>query len=156
MPSKSPVTSSNAPGSPKSNNKAQTGSRNGAANNSCGCGCTSSDSRSSGRNIQAASSGRNQWTEFAQDKCALSDKEIISDVLGCQKSLVKLYGNALCETSCTKLRDLIETQLSECAVDQFDAFLYMNERGMYPTDNAPMPKVAQAQKKFNDCEQKMR
>ncbi|MBE5730646.1 MAG: spore coat protein [Clostridiales bacterium] len=91
-------------------------------------------------------------TEFAQDVCKLSDKEIISDVLGSHKSLVKLYGTALCETSCPKLRTLIDTQLSECAEDQFDAFLYMNERGLYPTDTAPMPKVNQAKKKFTACE----
>ncbi len=95
-------------------------------------------------------------TEFAQDVCKLTDKEIISDVLGCQKSLIKLYGTALCEASCPKLRNLIDNQLSECAEDQFDAFLYMQERGLYPTDSAPMPKINQAKKKFCACEQFMK
>lgn len=97
-----------------------------------------------------------QSTEFAQDVCKLTDKEIISDVLGCQKSLIKLYGTALCESSCPKLRNLIDNQLSECAEDQFDAFLYMQERGLYPTDTAPMPKINQAKKKFTACEQNMK
>lgn len=101
---------------------------------------------------------KNDWnsTEFAQDVCKLSDKEIISDVLGSHKALIKLYGTALCETSCPKLRSLIDTQLSECAEDQFDAFLYMNERGLYPTDTAPMPKINQAKKKFCACEKFMK
>lgn len=95
-------------------------------------------------------------TEFAQDVCKLSDKEIISDVLGSHKALIKLYGTALCETSCPKLRSLIDNQLSECAEDQFDAFLYMHERGLYPTDAAPMPKINQAKKKYCACEQFMK
>ncbi len=95
-------------------------------------------------------------TEFAQDNCKLSDKEIISDILGSHKALIKLYGTALCETSCPKLRSLIDNQLSECAEDQYDAFLYMNERGLYPTDTAPMPKINQAKKKFTACEQFMK
>ena len=101
---------------------------------------------------------KSEWdsTEFAQDVCKLSDKEIISDVLGSHKALVKLYGTALCETSCPKLRNLIDNQLSECAEDQFDAFLYMHERGLYPTDAAPMPKINQAKKKYCACEQFMK
>lgn len=99
-----------------------------------------------------------EWnsTEFAQDVCKLSDQEIISDVLGSHKALIKLYGTALCETSCPKLRCLIDNQLSECAEDQFDAFLYMHERGLYPTDSAPMPKINQAKKKFCACEKSMK
>ena len=104
--------------------------------NSKNCGCTS--------------------TELAQDVTKLSDKEIISDVLGSHKALIKLYGTALCETSCPKLRSLIDNQLSECAEDQYDAFLYMHERGLYPTDSAPMPKITQAKKKFCACEQYMK
>ena len=101
---------------------------------------------------------KSEWnsTEFAQDVCKLNDKEIISDVLGSHKALIKLYGTALCETSCPKLRSLIDNQLSECAEDQFDAFLYMHERGLYPTDSAPMPKINQAKKKFCACEKIMK
>ena len=84
-------------------------------------------------------------TEFAQDVCKLSDKEIISDVLGSHKSLVKLYGTALCETSCPKLRTLIDTQLSECAEDQFagscaDVGADIFARGLcLPSDNKMTP-----------------
>ena len=112
---------------------------------------TGSSSKPKTKNCGCSSS-----TEFAQDVCKLSDKEIISDVLGSQKALIKLYGTALCETSCPKLRDLIDIQLSECAEDQFDAFLYMHERGLYPTDAAPMPKINQAKKKYCACEKFMK
>ncbi|MBQ4049242.1 MAG: spore coat protein [Clostridia bacterium] len=117
---------------------------------------SASNKSCSKKGMQSTTLSGGNWTEFAQDQCNLSDQEIISDVLGCQKSLVKLYSSALCETSCTKLRDLIGEHISECAIDQYDAFLYMNERGMYPTDNAPVPKVNQAQKRFSKLEQKMK
>lgn len=89
--------------------------------------------------------------EAAQDNCRLSDYDIISDVLGGHKNLVKLYGTALCETDSEQLRKLINTQMSECAVDQFDAFKYMNDRGMYKVEPAPVQKVKSARTKYCKC-----
>ena len=86
--------------------------------------------------------------EVAQECCKLSDYDIISDVLGSHKNLVKLYGTALCETDSEQLRKIINTQMSECAVDQFDAFKYMNERGMYKVEAAPVQKVKSAKTKY--------
>lgn len=118
-------------------------------------------SNAKAKNCVQASKGRksgsyNYSTEFAQDMCKLSDKEIISDVLGSHKALIKLYGTALCETDNEKLRSLIDSHLSECAEDQFDAFTYMNQRGMYPTDTAPASKVTQAKKKYGNYESTMK
>ena len=87
-------------------------------------------------------------TEVACDNCKLTDYDIISDVLGGHKTLVKLYGTALCETDSENLRKLINTQMTECAQDQYDAFRYMNERGMYKVEPAPVQKVKSARTKF--------
>lgn len=38
--------------------------------------------------------------------------------------------------------------MTECAVDQYDAFRYMNERGMYKVEPAPVQKVKSAKVKF--------
>ena len=84
--------------------------------------------------------------------CELNDYDIISDVLGCQKSLMKLYATSLCEIAEEPLRTLVNAKLTECASDQFDAFCYMNERGMYKTEQAPKDKIKQAQKTFGCCE----
>ncbi len=92
--------------------------------------------------------------EAAQDNCRLSDYDIISDVLGGHKNLVKLYGTALCETDSEQLRKLINAQMSECAVDQFDAFKYMNDRGMYKVEPAPVQKVKSARTKYCKCIEK--
>ena len=93
----------------------------------------------------------NRATEFAQDNCKLNDYDIISDVLGSHKSLIKLYGTALCEISNEDLRNLVNSKMTECAEDQLDAFLYMNERGMYKTEPAPIQKVKEARQKFCGC-----
>lgn len=94
-------------------------------------------------------------TTLAQEKCKLDDYDIISDVLGCHKQLVQKYTTALCECSSEDLRDLIKCQMSECACDQFDAFKYMNERGMYECDCADASQLAQTKDKFCQCAQQM-
>lgn len=87
--------------------------------------------------------------EFACDNMMLDDKTIISDVLGSQKALVKLYGTALCESSCNKLRTLVSKHMNEIACDQFDSFTYMSDHNMYPTDCAQQTKINSAKTKFN-------
>lgn len=86
------------------------------------------------------------------NNCQLNDFDIISDVLGCHKTLVKLYTTSLCEIAEEPLRNIVNEQLSECACDQFDAFNYMNERGMYQTEQAPAQKIKEARQKFSSCE----
>ena len=88
------------------------------------------------------------WTEQAQEQCKLNDYDIISDVLGSHKNLIKLYGTALCEIGCEDLRTIVENKMSECAEDQYDAFLYMNQRGMYKTEPATAQKVKEARQKY--------
>lgn len=97
----------------------------------------------------AVNNHKNDKTETACDNnCRLSDYDIISDVLGGHKNLVKLYGTAMLETDNEQLRKIINTQMSECACDQFDAFKYMNDRGMYKTEPAPVQKIKAARTKF--------
>lgn len=90
-------------------------------------------------------------TEFAQDQCKLTDYDIISDVLGSHKNLIKLYGTALCEIDCKDLRNVVTGKMTECAEDQLDAFVYMNQRGMYKTEPAPVQKVKETRQRFCGC-----
>ena len=91
----------------------------------------------------------------AQERCKLDDYEIISDVLGSEKELVKLYGSALCETSEEPLRDIIRENFDEAAADQYKAFTYMQQRGMYNTEQATEQKITEAKQQFtplcNNC-----
>lgn len=97
----------------------------------------------------------NKKTEYAISQCDLDDYDIISDVLGCQKSLIKLYTTAICEIAEPDLRDLVKTQMIECATDQFEAFKYMNERGMYECECADCEQIEQCVNQFCQCEQNM-
>lgn len=94
-------------------------------------------------------------TEKAQLDCELNDYDIASDVLGGHKTLVKLYSTAICECAEEDLRELLKTQFTECACDQFEAFNYMNERGMYKCECAPESGIEQAVDKYCRCEEKM-
>ncbi len=84
----------------------------------------------------------------AEQRCALDDYEIISDVLGSEKQLVKLYSTALCESAEEGLRNVIRDNLMECAADQYKTFEFMEKRGMYPTEQAEEEKIVQAKQQF--------
>ncbi len=84
----------------------------------------------------------------AQEHCKLDDYEIISDVLGSEKEIVKLCSTALCETAEEPLRDIIRENFDEAAADQFKAFTFMQERGMYQTEQASEEKITEAKQQF--------
>jgi len=94
--------------------------------------------------------------EVARDEIMLDDTALITDILVTQKTLVKRYGNALCEGSCQKFRSILNTHLGEIASDQFDSFMYMQQNQMYPTEPAPQPKLSEAKQKFKTTEQSMK
>lgn len=87
-------------------------------------------------------------TQSAEERCRLDDYEIISDVLGSEKQLVKLYSTALCESAEEPLRNIIRDNLFECADDQYATFEFMQKRGMYPTEEAPQEKIDKAKQQF--------
>lgn len=119
---------------------------------------TTSSSRASSVKSKCASKSANKSsaTEFAQENCALNDYDIASDVLGSVKSLIKLYGTALCEIDCETLRNIVNEKMTEVAEDQLDVFLYMNERGMYKTEPAPIQKVKEARQKYCGCKSNLK
>jgi len=91
--------------------------------------------------------------EAAYDNVALEDTDIATDILTSQKGLCKMYGTAITEVSCPNLRNLLHNQFSECADDQFHTFQYMNENGMYPTEDATTEKMNEAKQTFAEKEQ---
>ncbi len=124
----------------------------------CGCGCGYNESNSEAaeefgttpEDETAATHDElyNNSTVDARQKCELDDYEIISDVLGGEKQLVKLYSTALCESAEESLRGVIRDNLIECAKDQYATFEYMEKRGLYQTEEAPEDKIAQAKQQF--------
>ena len=85
----------------------------------------------------------------ARERCELDDYEIISDVLGSEKQIVKLYSTALCEASEEPFRNLLRENLDEAAADQYKAFEFMQKRGMYQTEQASEQKISEAKQQFS-------
>ncbi|MCH5165673.1 MAG: spore coat protein [Clostridiales bacterium] len=96
----------------------------------------------------AATSDEWYTTESARERCELDDYEIISDVLGSEKQIVKLYSTALCEASEEPFRNIIKENLDEAAADQYKAFEFMQKRGMYQTEQATEQKINEAKQQF--------
>lgn len=102
---------------------------------------------------QAAVSDDGYCCGIGVSHCDLDDYEIISDVLGSEKQLVKLYSTALCEAAEENFRDIIRENFTEVAADQYKAFTFMQERGMYKTEQAPENKITEAKQQFTPlCE----
>ena len=93
--------------------------------------------------------------EFASDNIILDDPSMIQDVLTTQKTLIKGYGIAICEGSNQKFRSILGKHLTELAEDQFESFMYMQDRNLYPTEQAPAPKLTQAKERFKSKEETM-
>lgn len=85
---------------------------------------------------------------YACERCKLDDYEIISDVLGAEKQIVKLYSTALCEAAEDNFRNVIKENLDYAAEDQYKAFEFMSTRGMYKTEQASENDVNQAKQQF--------
>lgn len=84
----------------------------------------------------------------ARERCELDDYEIISDVLGSEKQIVKLYSTALCEAAEEPFRNILRENLDDAASDQYKAFEFMQKRGMYQTEQASEQKITEAKQEF--------
>ena len=74
---------------------------------------------------------------------ALNDKEMLTDVLYHLKDLMTTTGTAVKESNCEKMRAMLTTLSGKVATHQFELFMYMNQHGMYPVDNAAPAQVKQ-------------
>lgn len=67
---------------------------------------------------------------------SMSEKELLTDLLNSEKTLVKDYASNCTETACSKLRNVLLDCMTECASDQFAVFEQMSSRNMYKTKPA--------------------
>ena len=78
----------------------------------------------------------------------LKDDQIIQDILSTEKSLTKLYMDAILESNCPVMRDTLGNVHMEIAKNQFDCFTYMNQNNLYPVEYAENKKLTEAIDKF--------
>ncbi|NLL56267.1 MAG: spore coat protein [Clostridiales bacterium] len=83
-----------------------------------------------------------------QTKPQLNDIQIIQDVLSSEKSLAKMYMNAILESSCPKMRKVLGDVHMEIADKQFKCFEYMSQNNLYPIEYADSQKLTDAINKY--------
>ena len=74
----------------------------------------------------------------------MTEKEILTDLLNEEKSLIKEYAGNVVESSQPSLRQLLISCMSECSADQYTVFDQMRSRNMYTTKQAPTQEVQTA------------
>ena len=84
---------------------------------------------------------------------SMNQQELLTDLLTQEKDLVKDYASGITESSCTKLRELLMSNLAECSADQFAVFDEMHKRQMYDTKQAPGSDVQTARSKMQQLKQ---
>lgn len=78
----------------------------------------------------------------------LSEKDLMTDWLTAEKSLVGSYATFLTELSNNKLRDTVKCCMESAADRQFEVYSKMSEKGFYATEPAESGKVTTEKSKF--------
>jgi spore coat protein CotF len=78
----------------------------------------------------------------------LNDIQIIQDVLSCEKSLTKMYTNAILESSCPKMRKVLSNVHMDAAEKQYQCYEYMAQNNLYPMEYADSEKLTEAINKY--------
>lgn len=79
----------------------------------------------------------------------LNDEQIVKDILSGEKSLAKLYMDAILESSCPKMRKTLEDVHMDVTKNQYDTFKYMEENDLYPVEYAESQKLSETIDKFS-------
>ncbi len=83
----------------------------------------------------------------------MTEKEILTDLLNEEKSLIKEYAGNVVESSQPSLRQLLISCMSECSADQYTVFDQMRSRNMYTTKQAPTQEVQTAKQDMQTLKQ---
>lgn len=83
----------------------------------------------------------------------MSQEELLTDLLTTEKQMVKDCAGDITETSCPNLRNVLLSNMTECATDQLAVFEQMKSRNMYATKDAPDTEVQTAKNKMQQLRQ---
>ena len=75
---------------------------------------------------------------------SFTERELLTDLLHCEKTLTKDYASNCTETACPQLRAMLIRNMTECSEDQYAVFEQMQQRNLYPTKTAPQQDVQSA------------
>jgi len=71
-----------------------------------------------------------------KNEYTLNEKDTLTDLVGCQKNIVKLYASAITETTVKQLRDMFKTNMLEAASDHLSVSNAMTDRNYFMAPEA--------------------
>ena len=83
------------------------------------------------------------------NKCNMTDRETMTDLLNCQKHLTAVYNSYCCETATPELRGAMLSLLRDEHEIQGSLFATMQTKGWYPTEKAEDQKLQKARGQFS-------
>lgn len=81
---------------------------------------------------------------------SFTEQELINDILATEKQVISAYSTGITETSCPNLRNTLVNNFTKTQDVQYKVFHAMEQKGWYPTDDAPTDKVEQAKQKAQE------
>jgi spore coat protein F len=84
-----------------------------------------------------------------QQSQTMDEKTMLTDLLSAQKQRMSTYCTLLAETSCPNMRMMLQDLMIEAAEDQFAIFKVLEQKGWYPTKDAPQSEIEQAKQQVS-------
>ena len=85
----------------------------------------------------------------------IGEREALTDLLNGEKNMMTLYAKALMESSCPKMRTMVEQGLSQLAQDQYGVYANMSTRGYYTIKAATPQMISDAACQFESVKQQL-
>ncbi|MDF2546664.1 MAG: spore coat protein [Anaerosolibacter sp.] len=85
-----------------------------------------------------------------------TEKELMNDLLMSEKQVSSAYTAGITESSCPKLRQVLEGCEKNVFTNQEDIFKAMAQRGWYNLKKAPTQDVQTAKDKFNQMKSELK
>lgn len=97
---------------------------------------------------QAGAQQATQPNQQAGQQNALTEKDMVEDMLGCHKALANSYSVLILEASCPKLRNILMENWQQTVTDQYTIFDQMRTHGWYQMPTAQQQEIATSKQQF--------
>lgn len=85
----------------------------------------------------------------------MTDQDMLNDILSTEKMLMEGCNLSISESSCQNLRQVFSSIHQQTALDQYQAFDRMRQRGWYQTKDAPDNDVQQAKQAMDQLKNQL-
>lgn len=86
----------------------------------------------------------------------MNEKEMMQDLLTTEKQVISAYSTGITESSCMNLRNTLLDNFKNAEEIQYKVFDSMNQKGWYPTKDAPDNEVQQVKTQSQEMMNELR